>query len=52
MGLAQYFAEKKIMYGSPESVEATDELFENLAYQTMSSSVDLAEERGHYPAFP
>jgi len=52
MGLAQYFAESNIMYGTPESVEATDVLFKNLAYQTLRSSVDLAKERGHYPAFP
>ena len=52
MGLAQYFAENKLMYGSPESVEATDVLFKNLAYETLRSSVDLAKERWAYPAFP
>ncbi len=51
MGLAQYFADNKIMYGSEESVEATDTLFKNLAYQTLRSSVDLAKERWAYPAF-
>jgi len=52
MGLAQYFAENKIMYGSPESIAATNELFRNLAYSTLRTSVDLAKERGAYPAFP
>jgi len=52
MGLAQYFAEKKIMYGSPESVKETDVLFKNLAFSTLRTSVDLAKQRGAYPAFP
>jgi len=52
MGLAQYFAENKIMYGSPESVVETDRLFKDLAYYTLRSSVDLAKERGSYPMFP
>ena len=52
MWLAQYFAESKIMYGSPESIAETDRLFKDLAFETLRASVDLAKERGHYPAFP
>ena len=51
MGLAQYFAENKIVYGSPESVEATASLFEDIAYETLKSSVDLAKQRWAYPMF-
>lgn len=51
MWLAQYFAESKIMYGSPESIEATDELFKEIAFETLRTSVDLAKERWAYPAF-
>jgi len=51
MGLAQYFAENKLMYGSPESIEATDKLFKELAYWTLASSNLLAIERGSYPMF-
>ena len=51
MWLAQYFAESKILYGSPESIKATNELFKNLAYETLRSSVDLAKERWAYPIF-
>jgi ribonucleotide reductase alpha subunit len=34
-----------MVYGSEESVQATDDLFEQFAYNTLKSSVDLAEER-------
>lgn len=51
MGLAQYFAENKIMYWTPESVEVTNTLFKDLAYYTLRSSVDLAKERWAYPVF-
>ena len=51
MWLAQYFAENKLMYWSPESIEATDILFKELAFHTLSSSVELAKERWAYPAF-
>ena len=51
MGLAQYFAENKLMYGSAESVEATDKLFQNIAYETLHSSVELAKQRWAYPMF-
>lgn len=40
------------MYGSPESIAETDRLFKDLAFETLRASVDLAKERGHYPAFP
>jgi len=33
------------MYGSPESIEATDKLFKTLAYFTLNSSMELAKER-------
>ena len=49
--VAQYFAENKLMYWTPESVEAIDEVYKNLAYETLRASVDLAKERWAYPEF-
>ena len=51
MGLADYLAHNQISYGSPESVTATDNLFEWIAYHTIEASVSLAKERGSYPKF-
>lgn len=51
MWLAQYFAENKIIYGSEASVEATNQLFHNLTYEALNSSVDLAKERWAYELF-
>jgi ribonucleoside-diphosphate reductase alpha chain len=48
--LAQYLAEKKVMYWTEESVKVVWELYKSLSYHTLKSSVDLAEERGSYPA--
>ncbi len=51
MGLAQYFAENKIVYGSEDSVKATEVLFKEVAYCTLRASVDLAKQRWAYPMF-
>ena len=51
MGLAQYFAENKLVYGSKESVKETDRLFKEYCYTWLSSSVELAKERWAYSMF-
>lgn len=51
MGLADYLAHNQLSYGTPESVTATDALFEWIAYHTIEASVNLAKERGSYPKF-
>ena len=47
--VAQYLAEKKIMYWSAESLEEIDRVYKDLSFYTLRASVDLAKERGSYP---
>ncbi|WP_083997985.1 ribonucleoside-diphosphate reductase subunit alpha [Picosynechococcus sp. PCC 7003] len=49
MGLADWLAKNKLSY---KNVEAIDRLFEDIGYYCTRTSVDLAKERGAYPAFP
>lgn len=49
MGLADYLAKHNIAYS--KSKDAVSELFEHIAYYTISASIDLAEERGKYPMY-
>ena len=51
MGEAQMLAEKQIHWGSKEHLELIDEIFENLSYEAISASCDLAKEKGSYPDF-
>ncbi|WP_044642828.1 ribonucleoside-diphosphate reductase subunit alpha [Risungbinella massiliensis] len=50
-GYHQYLAQHKIMWESEEHVEEADKLFEELAYQAIKSSMEIAKEKGHYPLF-
>lgn len=51
-GYHQYLAQHKIMWESEEHLEEADKLFEELAYQAIKASMELAKEKGHYPLFP
>jgi len=51
MGEAQMLAELGIMWGSQEHFDKIDEVMESVCYNTISSSSDLAKEKGAYPAF-
>jgi ribonucleoside-diphosphate reductase alpha chain len=51
MGEAQMLAEQRIMWGSKEHFNKIDELMESVSYNAISSSADLALEKGVYPAF-
>jgi len=51
MGEAQMLAEAGIMWGSQEHFDKIDELMESLSFNTISSSADLALEKGKYPEF-
>ncbi|GAC90915.1 ribonucleotide-diphosphate reductase subunit alpha [Anoxybacillus flavithermus NBRC 109594] len=42
---------KGIKWNSEESVRLADELFEKIAYLTIKASMELAKEKGAYPAF-
>ncbi|EMI10815.1 ribonucleoside-diphosphate reductase subunit alpha [Anoxybacillus gonensis] len=42
---------KGIKWNSEESVQLADQLFEKIAYLTIQASMELAKEKGAYPAF-
>lgn len=48
MGLADWLAKRKLNYSSVKSI---DHLFEEIGYYCTKASVELAKERGIYPAF-
>lgn len=50
-GYHQYLAQRKIMWESEEHVEEADQLFEELAYHAIKTSMELAKEKGSYPLF-
>jgi len=51
MGESQMLAENQIMWGSQEHYSKIDEIMEAISFNTISSSADLARERGSYPEF-
>ena len=51
MGEAELLASKKIHWGSQEHFEFIDKLMENVSYEAILSSSNLAVERGVYPLF-
>ncbi len=50
MGLADVMYATGVRYGSPESIELAGQLMEFVRYHSMKTSVELAEERGPFPA--
>jgi ribonucleoside-diphosphate reductase alpha chain len=50
-GYHQYLAERKIAWETEEHVEEADGLFEEIAYQAIRASMEIAKEKGTYPAF-
>lgn len=50
-GWHHLLATNKVVWESPESLEFADRLYEKIAYLTIESSMNLAEEKGAYPAF-
>lgn len=50
-GWHQLLAEKGIRWESDKAVEYCDSLYEEIAYQTIKASNDLAKEKGSYPLF-
>lgn len=52
LGLAEYLATNKMMYESGFARDHVDKLFEQYAYTTLQSSVELAQERWMYQYFP
>ncbi|UKM63094.1 ribonucleotide reductase, large subunit [Weizmannia phage Youna2] len=51
-GWHHLLALKHIHWESEEAVELADKLYEDIAYLVIKASVELAKEKGPYPAFP
>lgn len=48
-GLHHYFALKGLRWGSEDSVEETDRILEKIAYLSIKSSMELAQQKGKAP---
>lgn len=51
LGLADALIKLKIKYGSQESIEFCDKLYEFIAIETYKASIDIAKEKGYFPKF-
>jgi len=49
-GLADLLAQVKVRYGSPDAVRITEEITRAICYQAYETSIELAKERGPFPA--
>ncbi|BBF41860.1 ribonucleotide reductase of class Ia (aerobic), alpha subunit [Lachnospiraceae bacterium KM106-2] len=50
-GYHHYLVNNGIRWESEEHYQAADELFEEIAYQAIKASMELAKEKGSYPVF-
>jgi ribonucleoside-diphosphate reductase alpha chain len=50
-GWHHLLALKRIVWESEEAVQYADKLYEKIAYLTIQASMELAKEKGSYPAF-
>ncbi len=50
MGLADVMYATGVRYGSPEAIELAGQVMEFVRYQAMKTSIELAQERGPFPA--
>lgn len=50
-GYHQYLAQNGIKWESEEHIEAADKLYEEIAYQAIKTSMELAREKGTYRVF-
>ena len=48
-GYHQYLVNNKIKWESEEHLRVADELYEEIAYQSIKASMELAKEKGKYP---
>ena len=51
MGESQMLAETGLVWGSDEHLKKIDQIMEAISYNAISSSSDLAKEKGIYPTF-
>lgn len=50
-GYHHYLVHHKVNWESDEHIEVADRLFENIAFYAIKASMELAKEKGAYPAF-
>ena len=50
-GYHHYLVNHDIQWESDEHIEVADKLFENIAFYAIKASMELAKEKGAYPAF-
>ncbi|KGO15348.1 ribonucleoside-diphosphate reductase subunit alpha [Clostridium botulinum] len=50
-GYHHFLANNKISWESDEHIKVADEIYEEIAYIAIESSMELAKEKGSYPAF-
>ncbi|APH19642.1 ribonucleoside-diphosphate reductase subunit alpha [Clostridium botulinum] len=50
-GYHHFLANNKIRWESDEHIKVADEIYEEIAYIAIKSSMELAKEKGSYPAF-
>lgn len=50
-GYHHYLANHQIQWESKEHLKEADALFEDIAYEAIKASMELAKEKGRYPAF-
>ncbi len=50
-GYHHFLANNKIRWESDEHIKVADEIYEEIAYTAIKSSMELAKEKGSYPAF-
>ena len=50
-GYHHYLAKNQISWESEKHLQEADELFEEIAYQAIKASMELAKEKGAYPVF-
>lgn len=51
LGLAEMMIRCKVRYGSPESLEFINSLYKFIATTAYQTSIELAQEKGSFPAF-
>jgi len=51
LGYGELLIRLGLRYGSPEAIKFTDRLFEFIAVTSYTESINLAQERGPFPAF-
>lgn len=50
-GYHHYLVKHQIQWETEEHIKVADKLFENIAYYAIKASMELAKEKGTYPAF-